>query len=83
VKHNLSSILAFVSILNSQAAPPAPKQVQTGRDFYNELKATNAETNVPNHYGDEYVCFEDSRRDGHNTTNDGRARTRFFIAMDK
>jgi hypothetical protein len=60
VKRTLFFILTLVStILNSQAALPASAQAQTGRDYYNELKATNGETNALNHYSDEYVCFED------------------------
>jgi hypothetical protein len=60
VRRSLFFILALVSILNSQAALQTSAQALTGRDYYNELKATNAETNVLNHYGDEYVGFEDS-----------------------
>jgi len=60
MKRTLPLVLAFVAILNPLAAPQTQTQVRTGRDYYNELKATNAETNALNHYGDEYVCFEDS-----------------------
>lgn len=59
MKRTLFFILMLVSILDSQVALPTSAQSQTGRDYYNELKTTNGETNALNHYSDEYVCFED------------------------
>jgi hypothetical protein len=43
-------IFAFLALALS-----TPAQTQTGRDYFNELKAANAF----NHYRDEYVCFRD------------------------
>jgi len=58
MRRTLPLVLAVAALLNLPAAPQA--QVRTGRDYYNELKATNAKTDALNHYSDEYVCFEDS-----------------------
>jgi hypothetical protein len=47
-------VFAFLALALS-----TPAQTQTGRDYFNELKATNSTTKVLNHYSDEYVCFDD------------------------
>jgi hypothetical protein len=52
-------IIVFFMIALSTAA-----QTQTGRDYFNELKATNASTKALNHYNDEYVCFDDDNKPG-------------------
>jgi hypothetical protein len=41
-----------------------PLRAQTGREYFNELKATNSTTKVLNHYSDEYVCFDDDNGPG-------------------
>jgi hypothetical protein len=50
----LRHISAFLALAISTSA-----QTQTGRDYFNELKATNSTTKALDHYSDEYVCFDD------------------------
>lgn len=34
----------------------------TGRDYFNEIRATSAQTHALNSYKDEYVCFRDDNK---------------------